>query len=232
MEFEWDENKNLKNREKHKIGFEEAKTIFDDPNSIELEATDRNGEYRIIRIGKTTTRFILLVLYTIRGLIVRLISARQASKKETFILSINLKMREMKVLTIKEAVDRINNGGNLEGILLDKSTMQQVNVRDAMVLSRGGVVIPEQNIYYNDDDIEYDEDIDELTITSGILNLSWEEKIQKAEAFEKQRSEDVEVMVNLSTRQPEIDDWIVKNKKKIEKLLKPIVISLFDAEKM
>jgi len=138
----------------------------------------------------------------------------------------------MKVLTIKEAVERINNGGNLEGIVLDESTMKQVNVRDAMVLSRGGVVIPDQNIYYNDEDIEYDEDIDELTITSGIINLSWEEKVKRAENQERQRNKKGEVMVDLSTRKPEIDDWIVKNKKKIETLLKPIVESLFDAEKV
>ena len=71
--FEWDEDKNLGNTKKHKVNFEEAKTVFDDPSAIEFEAS-RNGEYRIIRIGKTATKFILLV--------VRLISARQASKDE------------------------------------------------------------------------------------------------------------------------------------------------------
>ena len=80
-EFEWDEEKNRRNTEKHKVGFEEAKTVFDDPNAIEFEAS-RNGEYRIIRIGKTATKFILLVVYTLRGLVVRLISARQANKDE------------------------------------------------------------------------------------------------------------------------------------------------------
>lgn len=50
-------------------------------HSFEFEAS-RNGEYRIIRIGKSTAKFILLVVYTLRGLLVRLISARQASKKE------------------------------------------------------------------------------------------------------------------------------------------------------
>jgi hypothetical protein len=79
--FEWDENKNSKNKTKHKIGFEEAKTVFSDKDAIELEAS-RNGEYRIIRIGKTATRFILLVVYTMRGIVVRLISARQANRKE------------------------------------------------------------------------------------------------------------------------------------------------------
>lgn len=79
--FEWDENKNQKNATKHKVNFEEAKTVFDDPSSIEFEAM-KNGEYRIIRIGKSATKFILLVVYTIRGLVVRLISARQANKDE------------------------------------------------------------------------------------------------------------------------------------------------------
>jgi hypothetical protein len=79
--FEWDENKNSKNKGKHKIGFEAARSIFDDQHSIEFEAT-RNGEYRIIRIGKTAAKFILLVVYTMRGMVVRLISARQANKKE------------------------------------------------------------------------------------------------------------------------------------------------------
>ena len=87
----------------------------------------------------------------------------------------------MEVLTVKEAVQRVNSGGNLEGVVLDESTIKQVNVRDAMVLSRGGIVIPEQNIYYKDEEIEYDEDIDELVITSGIVKLSWEEKAKRAE---------------------------------------------------
>lgn len=61
MEFEWDEIKNRKNAEKHKIRFEETISVFDDPDAIEFEGS-RNGEYRIIRIGKTATKFILLVV--------------------------------------------------------------------------------------------------------------------------------------------------------------------------
>lgn len=86
----------------------------------------------------------------------------------------------MIILTVKEAVEMVNQGGNLEGVSLDENTLMQVNVRDAMVLSRWGIVVPEQNIYYNDEEIEYDEDIDELVITSGIVNLSWEEKAKRA----------------------------------------------------
>jgi hypothetical protein len=134
----------------------------------------------------------------------------------------------MKVLTVKEAVEMVNKGKNLEGVVLDESTIKQVNVRDALVLARGGIVIPEQNIYYKDDEIEYDEDIDELFITSGVVNLSWEEKARRAKEFSKK---DTVVVLDLSTQKPEIDDWIAKNREKIEKVLKPIVIDLFYAEK-
>lgn len=80
-DFEWDEDKNQKNIKKHKVGFHEVKSVFDDKHSIEFEA-DGNDEYRVIRIGKTATKLILFVVYTMRGLVVRLISARQASRKE------------------------------------------------------------------------------------------------------------------------------------------------------
>lgn len=76
--FEWDENKNRSNKAKHKVSFESAQTVFDDPDAIEIEASYK-GEYRVIRIGKTATKFILYIVYTIRGVVVRLISARQVS---------------------------------------------------------------------------------------------------------------------------------------------------------
>jgi hypothetical protein len=100
---------------------------------------------------------------------------------EISILQKSLKIRMMEVLTLKQALKRVNNGGNLEGVIIDETTIKQVNVRDAMVLSRGGIIIPEQNIYYNDAEIEYDEDIDELVVTSGVVILTWEEKAKKAE---------------------------------------------------
>ena len=138
----------------------------------------------------------------------------------------------MKVLTVKEAVERVNKGGDLKGVVLDERTTKQVNVRDALVLSQGGIVIPEQNIYYDDNEIEYDEDIDELVITSGVVKLSWEEKAKRAEEYKNGIEKRKEMMIDLSTQEPEVDDWIANNKKKLEILLRPIVINLFNAEKV
>lgn len=138
----------------------------------------------------------------------------------------------MEILTVKEAVARVHSGQKLEGVILEENSMKQVNVRDAMVLSEGGIVVPEQNIYYNDEDIEYDEEIDELVITGEITGLSWEEKAKRAQAYQQPSSQGEKVVVDLSTQQPEVDDWIRKNKQRIASLLKPIIVSLFQAEKM
>lgn len=137
----------------------------------------------------------------------------------------------MKVLTVEQAVARVNSGENLEGVVLEEDSIRQVNVRDAMVLSRGGIVIPEQNIYYDDADIEYDEDIDELTITSGVVELSWEEKARKAAEHQQTGYPEVAVQIDLSTQEPEIDHWLLKNEKKVAALLRPIIVSLYEAEK-
>jgi hypothetical protein len=46
MNFEWDEHKNKSNQQKHGIGFEEAKAVFEDDNAIEFRGNNPN-ELRI-----------------------------------------------------------------------------------------------------------------------------------------------------------------------------------------
>ena len=82
LPFEWDENKNETNQQKHFIRFEKAKEIFEDENALEFQG-DTSTDLRILRIGKTFSKILIAVVYTIRYVSVRIISARQASKQET-----------------------------------------------------------------------------------------------------------------------------------------------------
>jgi len=79
-EFEWDENKNISNQEKHKISFEEATEVFNDEERLKYR-TDKDGEIRFLTIGKAF-QLIMTVVYTTRKMLVRIISARRSSKKE------------------------------------------------------------------------------------------------------------------------------------------------------
>ena len=82
MEFDWDEEKNRRNIEKHGLSFGDAKRIFD---GFTVDLPDERfdyGEERIISIGLLDNVAVLVVVHTDRNGICRLISARQASKKE------------------------------------------------------------------------------------------------------------------------------------------------------
>jgi uncharacterized protein len=82
MGFDWDPRKNASNTRKHDISFEEGSAVFDDPRRIEWISSDpADDEERYTTIGRVKTR-ILAVVYTERGGIIRLISARRASKDE------------------------------------------------------------------------------------------------------------------------------------------------------
>ncbi|MCM1025908.1 MAG: BrnT family toxin [Roseburia sp.] len=81
MKFEWDEDKNSINKEKHKISFETAVHIFDDPYYIEMFDFEHSTvEDRYIAIGRVGD--VLFVVFTERKEAVRLISARLATNAE------------------------------------------------------------------------------------------------------------------------------------------------------
>lgn len=86
--FTWDVKKAIANFEKHDVPFEEAVTVFGDPDGLDWEdLAHSQSEPRSKRLGKSITGRILLVVYTIRRThdekeTIRIISARQASRKE------------------------------------------------------------------------------------------------------------------------------------------------------
>jgi uncharacterized DUF497 family protein len=81
--FEWDRRKESANRRKHGVAFSEAITVFSDPLSITISDPDLDiDEERFVIIGMSGKRRLLIVVHTIRGEQVRLISARAATKHE------------------------------------------------------------------------------------------------------------------------------------------------------
>ena len=85
IHFEWDENKNRLNLRKHGVSFEEAQTVFFDPNARVIHDPDHSEyEDRFIILG-TSRRLRLLVVchsYLAEEDLIRIISARRATKEE------------------------------------------------------------------------------------------------------------------------------------------------------
>lgn len=85
MRFEWDQNKNLVNIKKHKISFEEARTVFFDDNARLIPDPEHSiTEDRFIILGFTIKLRILVVVHSYKENddLIRIISARKATKSE------------------------------------------------------------------------------------------------------------------------------------------------------
>jgi uncharacterized DUF497 family protein len=81
MEFEWDDQKNKINIEKHGIDFNFAKEVF---SVVWISKPDNRkdyGEERLIALG-LLGEFVLVIVYTLRGEKIRLISTRLANAEE------------------------------------------------------------------------------------------------------------------------------------------------------
>ena len=83
LRFEWDEAKSRQNQRKHRVTFEEAETVFLDDSGV-LIKDEEEGEERFVLIGTSAALRVLVVSHTYRarGQVIRLISARRASRRE------------------------------------------------------------------------------------------------------------------------------------------------------
>jgi uncharacterized DUF497 family protein len=84
LQFEWDRHKAGSNLRKHKVSFDEATTVFDDPLANIFDDEDHSvAEHREIIVGQSLLRRLLVVCFTERlKHVIRIFSARPATRRE------------------------------------------------------------------------------------------------------------------------------------------------------
>ena len=81
--FEWDPAKARENAQKHGVTVDEASTAFGDPLGLLMADPDHSeGEERYLLLGNSTHQRLLVVAFAERPPQTRLISARQATRRE------------------------------------------------------------------------------------------------------------------------------------------------------
>lgn len=86
INFEWDSDKAATNLKKHNVSFEEAKTVFYDEFAVQFfDDEHSDGEDRFLMLGVSSVAKLLIVSHCERGNgdIIRIISARKATKQES-----------------------------------------------------------------------------------------------------------------------------------------------------
>ena len=121
---------------------------------------------------------------------------------------------------------------NLEGVAIEDLKETQVRAVDALVLAEYGIIIPEQNIYYSDDDISYDPDFDDVKWSEEPLKMTWEEKMQLSEEIDKnnRKGEEISVKVNISDQ--EVRQWVNENYDKMGQILGNFIVDIYKANKI
>jgi uncharacterized DUF497 family protein len=85
LQFAWDPKKAVENEQKHGVSFEEAQSVFTDEHALLIDDPEHSAdEERLILMGLSARLRILVVVHSYREPeeIIRIISARKASRKE------------------------------------------------------------------------------------------------------------------------------------------------------
>ncbi|MGO8674203.1 MAG: BrnT family toxin [Capsulimonadaceae bacterium] len=83
LRFEWNPNKARGNISKHAVSFQDAVTAFADPLSVTIpDPAHSNNEARVVLMGMSARRQLLVVVHTERSGSIRIISARAATRRE------------------------------------------------------------------------------------------------------------------------------------------------------
>ena len=82
MRYEWDTRKARTNLVKHGVDFADATGVFEDDSGVTIPDPYAMDEPRWITVGMDTLGRLLVVVYTWRGDIIRLISARKTTPRE------------------------------------------------------------------------------------------------------------------------------------------------------
>lgn len=84
--FEWDADKAISNLKKHQVSFEEAQSVFQDPNALLIADPDHSIEedrFILLGISKETKILVVCHCYRSNDEVIRIVSARKATKSES-----------------------------------------------------------------------------------------------------------------------------------------------------
>jgi len=82
VEYEWDEEKAVANLRKHGVDFADAALVLEDEHALTMGDLYSEDEDRFVTTGRDSEERLLVVVYTWRGERIRLISAREATRRE------------------------------------------------------------------------------------------------------------------------------------------------------
>lgn len=114
-------------------------------------------------------------------------------------------------ISVSEALRKLEAGESVSGYSIDFDRIK-IEALDVMKLSKGGIVVPEEAIYYDDDDIAYDEDFEGDWVRVDTAPQS-----------------KTEVRITL---RDDVKQWVEENHVQLDQLIEKLLDGFFRAQKI
>lgn len=128
-------------------------------------------------------------------------------------------------ISVEKAIEILKSGGDLgKSIIADLDT-SKVKAMDALLLAENGFLVPDGNIVYDDKDIRYDSDFDEV---------DWGKPV----SFEKERKQlenspaEEELIIRLQIKNEGMKEWLQINREKLDEVIHKLLEDLYKTERL
>lgn len=139
-------------------------------------------------------------------------------------------MTTNRTLDVYAAIDLLKSGGSIEKMVISDLSTSKVKAMDAMLLAANGCLVPDGNIVYDDDNIQYDSDFDEVTWGSPAPFKQMKESLSSGTA--QQLAETTELVVKLPIRSADMKQWLVQNRERLNLVINGLLERMYKAERL
>lgn len=137
----------------------------------------------------------------------------------------------MRTVKIEEAIQIAANEESLEGIAIENLGESQVKAKDALLLARNGILIPEQNILYRDKDVEYDSEFDDYEWSQLPKGISIDELSKISEEYKANEAKSV-FKIEIELEDNEALIWAERNYPILKDMFKDIFKGFYQSKSL
>ncbi|MTB50682.1 hypothetical protein [Lewinella sp. W8] len=134
----------------------------------------------------------------------------------------------MKVIDVQKAIEMARADESLEGWAIKDLAETQVKAVDALLLADHGIVIPEQNILYRDEDVAYDLEFDDYEWTQLPAGTSLEDLGELAKVEEPSPGQPT-LKMELEVEDERALEWVNENYSSIKNIVTSLIKELYSS---
>jgi hypothetical protein len=126
------------------------------------------------------------------------------------------------------AINLLKSGKNLDNVVISDLETSRIRAMDALLLAKNGYLVPDGNIVYDDNDIAYDPDFDDVEWGQPISFREFKQSL----SAENGNQETTELVLKVQVQNLEMKQWLKENKEQLSLVVNGLIESMYKAEQL